>query len=194
MIPATPHASPPHAARNCPHSDWLAGAVAALRAAQGDAVEMERRLEQWIMQGQSQLGEDLNLRALCTAIELPATPTGVAADARLRRRRHLSEAAYGAVLRAEAWQASVLYLCDPGDGRQFARLHARTLAILEDPDWHGTTIDAARWAVSIYIAERGLEPDLDAPVPSMEAVQRRAFRALDRDIAAYRAVMAEDRS
>ncbi len=176
-----------------PHLDWLAAAAADLRASEGDPVETERRLNQWIAAGRATLGEDMNLRALFDAIRLSPAPTGVAADARLRRRQALSEAAYGAVLRAEAWQANVLYLCDPGQGRLFARLHARTLAVLEDPDWGGPAIDAARWAVSVYIAEQGLTPDLDAPVPSMEEVQRRSFDVLQRDIAAYLAVMDEDR-
>ncbi|MEM0948661.1 MAG: hypothetical protein AAGK37_14775 [Pseudomonadota bacterium] len=176
-----------------PYAEWLAEAAADLRGAEGDVVETERRLDQWISLGRNALGDDLNLHALFAAIRLPCVPSGVAADARLRRRKKLSDAAYGAVLRAELWQANVLYLCDAGDGHLFTRLHGRTLAILEDAGWRGTVIDAARWAVSIYIAEQGLTPDLDAPVPTMEAVQRRAFRALNRDIAAYQAVVGENR-
>ena len=193
MLTKTVAASSPGRPPDCPRARWLASAVAELRAAEGDAVEMERCLEKWIALGQSHLGEDVNLRALLAEIRLPAIPTGIAADARLRRLKSLSEAAYGAVLRAEGWQSSVLYLCDPGDGSLFARLHARTLAILESSGWQGAPIDAARWAVSIYIAEQGLEPDLDAPVPSMEEVQRRSFTALHQGIAAYRAVLDEDR-
>ena len=176
-----------------PHAAWLAAATADLRAAAGDAVELEQRLAMWIHRGRGELGGDLNLRALIGALRLPALPDGTAADARLRRLQKLSEAAYGAVLRAEAWQSDVLYLCDQADGRLFARLHGRTLAILEDPDWDGGPMEAARWAVSTYIAEQGLEPDLDAPVPKMAEIQRASFDALDRNIRAFEAVMAENR-
>lgn len=168
------------------HARWLAGAQAELRDAGADAVEQERVIARWTRRGEAELGPDLNLLSLLACLSLPVIPDGTAADARLRRRRALSEAAYGAVLRARAWQEEVLYLCPGADGLTFLRLHCRTLALLEDPDFGGDALEAARWAVSTYIAEAGLEPDLDRPVPSMAEVQRRAFETLSRDVAAWR--------
>lgn len=163
------------------HADWIARASEDLADAAFDAEETEQAIARWIRIGHAELGPDINMHTLLSCIRLPPAPTGSAADVRLRRRRAQSEAAFGAVLRAHAWQEEVLYLCPGVDGLLLIRLHCRTLMLMESEDWQGGALDAAKWVVTRFIADAGLHP-VDRPVPRMEDIQRRAYQALSRDI------------
>ena len=167
------------------HAAWIGHATQAIERCGEDAEAIEQAIARWTRIGHEELGPDINLLSLLSAVRLSSVPTGMAADARLRRRQSLSETAFGAALRARAWQEDVLYLCSGADGFMVMRLHHRTLTIMENPKWTGTALDAACWVVSAMIAADGLVRDTDRPVPSMLDVQRKAYTALARDIDAF---------
>ena len=170
------------------HADWIARATAEFARLDGDAAETERALDRYMQEGREDLGAEANLSSLISAVPLPPTPSGLAADARLRRLKAQSEAAYGAVLRAHAWQADILNLCSGADGMLLQRLHNRTLTLMESPDWEGSPMQAAACVVVAVIEANGLEADADREIPRMEDVQRKAFATLKRDIDNWRQV------